>query len=288
MNIFSSPQRSINLFVKLMLLLIPLSFTSPSLSSPKNQSYKINDSLKFDFTGCAQSASNNEEIVCTGNFRSKNGEQTINIGPGNIDPYFNSGSYNVIITDSRGGTHPADEIRIGKDWSCRTNCGSKGFELVEGVDYKTLFIFKNVSLPSSKLPLFFFQGYANGRFDIRVRNLTVATASVSNSSQESHSAFPRSQSVFTSERAVFSFQKNPASLQQPEIDGTQSELNEAAREVDRVEQERKRARELEANLQKAREMGYGPLIDSGNLPIPAPAPRTLVDSVADLLFRIIK
>jgi hypothetical protein len=264
-------------------LIVLVSLTSPTLSKPNNYSYKINDSIKFDFMGCTKSASDNEEIICLGNFRSKNGEQVINIGPGRGD------NSNVIITDSRGGIHPAAEIRVGKNWSCRTNCSSANLELVEGVEYKALFVFKNVSLPSSKLPLFFFQGSASGsRFDIRIRNFIVGTANGNDFSQESPSAVPRSQSVFTSKRAVFSFQKNPASSQQPEIDGTQSELNEAAKEVDRVDQERKRARELEANLQKAREMGYGLLIDSGNLPIPAPAPRTLVDSVADLLFRIIK
>jgi hypothetical protein len=289
MNYFSSPskkQESIAILTVFLTTLISLA--SPTLSKPNNYSYKINDSLKFDFIGCAKSASDNEQIVCVGNFRSKNGEQIINIGPGNIDPYFNQSKYNVVITDSRGGTHPADEIRIGKDWTCRTDCGSKRLELVEGVDYKTLFIFKNVSLPSSKLPLFFFQGYANGPFDIRVRNLIIATASVSNSSQESRSAFPRSQSVFTSKGAVFSFQKNSASSQPPETDDTQSELNTAAREVDRVDQEKKRARELEANLQKARDLGYSPLIDSGNRPIPSPAPRTWVNSVEDLILRIIK
>jgi hypothetical protein len=276
---FSKKQKLITALVAILTTLI--SFTSPTLSKPNNYSHKINDSLKFDFMGCAKSAFYNKQIVCMGNFRSKNGEQTIHVGLG-------SNGYNVITTDSRGGMHPADEIRVGKNWSCRAGCGVTGLELVEGVDYNVLFIFENVSLPSSKLPLFFFEGYANGRFDIRVRNLTVTTASASNSSQESPFVSPRTQSVFTSEGSVLSIQKNSASSQQPETDEIQSELSAAAREVDRVDQERKRARELEANLQKAREMGYGPLIDSGNRPIPAPAPRTLVDSVADLLFRIIK
>ncbi len=94
-------QKSITALIVILTTLVSL--TSPTLSKPNNYSYKINDSLKFDFMGCAKSSADNEQIVCVGNFRSKNGEQVISISPGNTNLFSGVNDYNVIITDSRGG-----------------------------------------------------------------------------------------------------------------------------------------------------------------------------------------
>jgi hypothetical protein len=157
-----------NIFVGWAVGLLTLtSFVSPSLSKPSNWSYKLGDLVQFNFWGCAQSVEG-DKVICTGNFRSRSGEQRISVGPGSqSNPY-------VIITDSRGNTYLADEMRIGDEWSCRTNCGTAQFDLVEGIDYKTVFIFKDVSLPSSKLALFYFSGSARDRFELRIRNIKMS------------------------------------------------------------------------------------------------------------------
>jgi hypothetical protein len=170
-------------------LLYPLAITSIFLTSsilafcinpvsakPNESSYKIGDSLRFDFKGCTKST-NSDDIICVGNFRSRNGEVSIEVSPGN------SSDRNISITDSKGRTHFADEIKVGDSWSCRAgnNCNSlfsgNGITLVEGIDYKTLFVFKDVSLPSSKIPLFFFKGRVSNSFsgfEIKIRNSSIA------------------------------------------------------------------------------------------------------------------
>jgi hypothetical protein len=161
-------------------VLLFASIANSSLGKPSTWSYKISDNLLFDFKECTKST-NAEDLVCTGYFRSQNGEQTLHIGPG-------SDSYkNVTITDSRGGVHLADEVKIGDDWSCRlgANCGARGIwqnvsgagyvDFVEGVRYKTTFLFKGVSLPSSKIALFFLKNpeFSLYSYQVKVRNINV-------------------------------------------------------------------------------------------------------------------
>jgi hypothetical protein len=145
-----------NIFVSFTVGLMTLTgFVAPSLSKPSNWSFKIGDFVRFDFQGCSKSA-NKDNVICVGNFRSRNGEQGISVPPGSGNERF------ISITDSRGKVHFADEVRIGDKWTCQVgeNCNltfSRNFTLVEGVDYKTVFIFKDTSILSSKLPLFQFQ-----------------------------------------------------------------------------------------------------------------------------------
>lgn len=102
---------------------------------------------------------------------------------------------------------------------------------VEGIDYKTLFIFKDISLPSAKLPLFYLSFDRN---EIKVRNIAVST---------SRSSLDNSQ--------------------QSLITNADSELDDAAKTVDRLNQQRsasalatQRAQQAEANAQKIREAGF--------------------------------
>jgi hypothetical protein len=137
-------------------------------------SYKINNNaIRFDFNGCTYSGS---DIVCSGNFRSLNREQIIAVGPGRDGVFTSSNS--ISITDTRGMTHRASELKIGNDWSCIKDSDSCQMTLVEGIDYKTLFIFKDISLPSSKIALFYFNdnNYFSGRgnnFEIKIRDIDV-------------------------------------------------------------------------------------------------------------------
>jgi hypothetical protein len=135
-------------------------------AKPSNLSYKLSDTLRFNFTGCSKIVEANN-IVCTGIFRSYNGEQKISVGSGS----------SISITDSKGTTYSADEIRIGDSFSCRsTRCET---DLVEGIDYKTSFIFKDVSLESFRISLFYFQStseFVGTRFQIKARNIKVTNA----------------------------------------------------------------------------------------------------------------
>jgi hypothetical protein len=163
-----------NVFVSLMTTsLVLTNVTSSSLAKPSNWSYKIGDNLRFDFKGCTKST-NGEDVICVGNFRSKNGEVGLSLSPGNGD------RKNISITDSQGGLIFADELRIGSNWSCRSgaDCSQTSFSnnvvLVEGIDYRTIFVFKDVSLPSTKIALFYFQSADYfSPFVIKVRNINV-------------------------------------------------------------------------------------------------------------------
>jgi hypothetical protein len=145
-------KRKVRPLCKISLLTLTfLSIASAAIAKPSNWSYKIGDFLQFDFKGCTKTT-NGDDVICVGNFRSRSGEQQISIGPG-YDNY-----KRISITDSRGKVTNADEVRIGDNWSCRVACGTwnsgtANMVFVEGIDYKTLFIFKDVSLPSTKLPL---------------------------------------------------------------------------------------------------------------------------------------
>jgi hypothetical protein len=225
-------KRKVRPLCKISLLTLTfLSMASAAIAKPSNWSYKIGDFLQLDFKGCTKTASG-DDVICVGNFRSRSGERQISIGPG-YDNY-----KNISITDSRGKVTNADEVRIGDNWSCRvgTNCGTwnsgiGNMVFVEGIDYKTLFIFKDVSLPSTKLPLFYLSFDRN---EIKVRNIAVSTS-----------------------------RSSLAAPQQSLTTNVDSELDDAARAVDRLNQQRsasalsfERARQAEATAQKMREAGF--------------------------------
>ena len=100
----------------------------------------------FDFKGCTR-PDGRDEVFCAGNLRSLGGEQRVYIA--RKGTYGNNG-YDSSITDFKGKVYIADEIRIGDVGICDMECTDKTFDLVEGVNYRTLFIFKNISLPSPK------------------------------------------------------------------------------------------------------------------------------------------
>jgi hypothetical protein len=156
-------------------VLLFTSLANPSLGKPSNWSYKIGDNVRFDFKGCTKS---NNDVICVGNFRSRSGEQQLNIGPGY------RGGASVSITDTKGSAYQADEVRIGDQWSCNnTDCGYDNFVFVEGVDYKTLFVFRDASIPAPKLALFLFTS-SHGYFDIRIRSINVVGLGINSSSDK--------------------------------------------------------------------------------------------------------
>jgi hypothetical protein len=126
--------------------LVAISSPTAALARP----VVIKEGVTFDFQGCAGSSDGND-IVCRGSFLSRKGEQPIGI----YRQYGDSigDSYNTFVTNIKGKRYIASEIAIGEDWSCRNDCTYKDITFVEGVNYPALFIFRDVSLPSSKIAL---------------------------------------------------------------------------------------------------------------------------------------
>jgi hypothetical protein len=108
----------------------------------------VKDGVTFDLKGCARSSDGND-VICSGTFLNRKGEQTVTIARNTDD-----GARPTTITNLRGKQYIASEVIIGEDWSCRNDCGKKYITFVEGVNYSASFIFREVSLPSSKIALF--------------------------------------------------------------------------------------------------------------------------------------
>jgi hypothetical protein len=140
----------------------------PSLAKPSNWSFKFDSGfgfppIQFDFTGCSTS---NSDVVCTGNFRSLRGEAG-----------YSMSTDGITITDSKGKVYQADRINISNYWSCLPNSlsGCPFLTFVEGVTYKTSFIFREISLPSKKVALF--RLYSSwDRSEAKVRNIEVVNS----------------------------------------------------------------------------------------------------------------
>jgi hypothetical protein len=105
----------------------------------------IQDGVTFNFQGCARSSDGND-VVCRGYFLSRKGEQTVVINR----KYYSTGTF---IANFRGKHYIASEIIIGEDWSCRNDCNGEQITFVEGVNYPASFVFRDVSLPSSRIAL---------------------------------------------------------------------------------------------------------------------------------------
>jgi hypothetical protein len=130
----------------------------PVLAKP----VKFADGVTFDFKGCFRSSDGND-VTCVGNLLSRNGERTVSI---DRNSPFSSPTY---IVNSRGKTYVANEIIIGDGFVCNevNNCGSANMVFVEGVSYRASYVFRDVSLPTSKISLF---SMANV---LKFRNITV-------------------------------------------------------------------------------------------------------------------
>jgi hypothetical protein len=166
----------------------------PSLAKPSNWSFRFDSGfgfppIQFDFTGCSTS---NSDVVCTGNFRSLRGEAG-----------FNMRTDEITITDSKGKIYQADQININNYWSCLPNSlsGCPSLTFVEGVTYKTSFVFREISLPSKKVALF--RLYSNwSRDEAKVRNIEVVN---------SDSISQQSQSILVKQKPVNSLRRNVSS-----------------------------------------------------------------------------
>jgi hypothetical protein len=127
----------------------------------------IKDGVTFDFQGCARTSDGND-VFCRGSFLSRKGEQTTRISRRNGSDGDTSVATSF-ITNFKGKKYVASEIIIGEDWSCRNDCFEKDIVFVEGVNYSASLIFRDVSLPSSKIALV--NIWADG--DQKFRNISV-------------------------------------------------------------------------------------------------------------------
>lgn len=119
---------------------------------------KVNTATTFDFKGCTKTVSG-QDIVCVGIFKNRDADKSLSLFRGT----------NTFITDFNGTNYIPDEIKV-TNFSCRSYCNYQPLTLVEGVDYKVLFIFKDVFLPSPKIALFqvdFSIDYSYGKVQYR-------------------------------------------------------------------------------------------------------------------------
>jgi hypothetical protein len=128
----------------------------------------VQDGVTFDFQGCSRSSDGND-VICRGTFISRKGEQPTRIYRQNGDGA--GDSYNTFITNFKGKKYIASEIIISENGTCQNDCSVKDITLVEGVIYSTSFVFRDVSLPSSKIALF--NIYINATGNQKIRNINV-------------------------------------------------------------------------------------------------------------------
>jgi hypothetical protein len=169
--------------------LVAISSPTAALARP----VVVKDGLTFDFQGCARSSDGND-IVCKGSFLSRKGENSTQIRreDGNV--------YSTFITNLRGKQYIASEIIIGDDWSCRNDCNNKYIIFVEGVNYSASFIFRDVSLPSSKIALF--NIYADSIQKFRNINVNSSGKLSSQSSDSEVDNVPTASTTETPSRSV--------------------------------------------------------------------------------------
>jgi hypothetical protein len=134
---------------------------------------KIGTATTFDLKGCIKS-SDGQDIVCVGNFRNRDADKDITVYRGN----------GTLITDYDGKSYIPDELRISAN-SCRRDCGYLDVTLVEGVDYKASFVFKDISLSSPKIALLKIHMYSGD--EIKIRNIPVISKNSSTSSNSGDS-----------------------------------------------------------------------------------------------------
>jgi hypothetical protein len=144
--------------------LLILSSTVATVAKP----IKIGTATTFDFKGCFKSSDGND-IICTGTFRSRDADKRVDI--------MRTINNETFITDYSGKNYIPDELAVSNGKSCRTGCSQLSLNLVEGVEYKVDFIFKDVSLPSPEIALLKIEmSYAD---DIKIRKIPVGVEGAS-------------------------------------------------------------------------------------------------------------
>ncbi len=211
-------QRASSLFVTTIISVLALnSIPTTTLAKP----IKIGTAMTFDFKGCTKS-SGGQDIICVGNFRNRDADKSIHIH-----------RKSSFITDFAGKNYAPDELRIS-DKLCRgSSCNVQSILLVEGVDYKASFLFKDVSLSSPKIALFQIASWSNFE-TIKIRRINV-------SSSRSEDTNENSSSSLTDEQ---------------ELQNTVNEVEKQDRQRIAAAQAEQRKKEREAFARKQKQSGY--------------------------------
>ncbi len=173
-------KRVSSLFVTTIISILALSsIPTTTLAKP----IKIGTAMTFDFKGCTKS-SGGQDIICVGNFRNRDADKKISVN-----------RTSSFITDFDGKSYAPDELRIS-DKLCRSNCSYQYITLVEGVDYKASFLFKDVSLSSPKIALFQINNYGYPPFEtIKIRRINVSSSRPDTTNENSTSSLTDEQEL---------------------------------------------------------------------------------------------
>jgi hypothetical protein len=137
---------------------------------------KIAEGVSFDLEACRRTLDGND-VICTGTLLSRSGERGISIARNS--PYYEN--VGTLITTSQGKTHVPSSISAG-DRVCNNDptpvgsfsstCNTLDITLVEGVKYRSSFVFRDVSADSSKIALFSVN-FGYGYQALKYRNLSI-------------------------------------------------------------------------------------------------------------------
>jgi hypothetical protein len=211
-------QRASSLFVTTIISVLALSsIPTTTLAKP----VKIGTGMTFDFKGCTKS-SGGQDIICVGNFRNRDADKRISVS-----------RKSSFITDFAGKTYVPDEFRIS-DKLCGSNCSFEYITLVEGVDYKASFLFKDVSLSSPKIALLQISNYYSGFDTIKIRRIKVSASRAEDTNENSNSSLTDDQ----------------------ELQNTANEIERQERERIAAAQAKQLKKEREAFARKQKQSGY--------------------------------
>jgi hypothetical protein len=157
--------------------LLTMNLSLPALAKP----VRIAEGVSFDLEVCRRTVDGND-VVCTGALLSRAGERRITIGRQSGDLGSSGVTY---MTTSQGKNHAPSSISVG-DQVCNnvpdtytSVCGQLTITLVEGVKYRSSFVFRDVSSDSSKISLLAIAFYNDGEFylnpppKLKYRNLNI-------------------------------------------------------------------------------------------------------------------
>ncbi len=211
-------QRASSLFVTTIISVVALSsIPTTTLAKP----VKIGTGMTFDFKGCTKS-SGGQDIICVGNLRNRDADKRIEVGRKSSS-----------ITDFDGKSYAPDELRIS-DKLCRSDCLGQSIILVEGVDYKASFLFKDVSLSSPKIALFQINNYSGNFNFIKIRRINVRSTRAEDTNEDSTSSLTDDQ----------------------ELQNTANEIEQQDRQRIAAAQAEQRKKEREALARKQKQSGY--------------------------------
>jgi hypothetical protein len=152
-------------------VLVAINLPLSALAKP----VKIAEGVSFELEACRRTLDGND-VICTGTLLSRSGERNVFINRSEGSSY----AVGTYITTSQGKTHVPSSISAGDRVCGNPNpndalaftCNTLDITLVEGVKYKSSFVFRDISSDSSKIALFSV-GFGDGYQALKYRNLSI-------------------------------------------------------------------------------------------------------------------